>query len=64
MSLNYRSVYKTNYKSREHRDEGLKKVMADPSIKECCPEQNPGSEMPFDMSRMAFGGFKAIVDLS
>ena len=40
--------------SREVRDAGMKKVMADPRI--------PGSDpMPFDGKRMIFGGFQAIV---
>jgi uncharacterized protein YbaA (DUF1428 family) len=47
------------YQSRKHRDEVNGKVMADPRMKEVCDEQN----MPFDPSRMSFGGFKAIVDL-
>ena len=47
------------YKSREHRDEVNKKVMADPRMQEACDENN----MPFDPSRMAYGGFKALVDL-
>lgn len=47
------------YKSRKHRDEVNGKVMADPRMKEACDENN----MPFDPSRMTFGGFKAIVDL-
>lgn len=46
------------YKSREHRDEVNKKVMADPRIKGMC-----GSEdMPFDFKRMAYGGFTVIVE--
>lgn len=44
------------YNSREHRDEVNAKVMADMK-----PEDYP--EMPFDCKRMAYGGFKAIVDL-
>lgn len=47
------------YKSREHRDEVNKKVMADPRMKDACDENN----MPFDPSRMTYGGFKALVDL-
>lgn len=47
------------YESRAHRDEVNKKVMADPRMNEICD----GSNMPFDPSRMSFGGFKAIVDL-
>lgn len=42
------------YKSREHRDEVLAKVMADPRMTE--PES-----MPFDGKRMMWGGFKVIV---
>jgi len=45
------------FKSREHRDEVNKKVMADPRLNEMC---NPDS-MPFDCKRMAYGGFKVIV---
>ena len=48
------------YKSREHRDEVNKKVMADPRMADICPDMN---NMPFDPGRMSFGGFRAIVDL-
>ena len=41
--------------SREARDEGNKKVMADPRM------QPTGGDVPFDMKRMIFGGFKPIV---
>lgn len=44
------------YKSRSHRDSVLKKVMADPRM-----DMDPKS-MPFDMKRMAWGGFKTIVE--
>lgn len=47
------------YKSREHRDAVNAKVMADPRIKELC---DSGSNL-FDCRRMAYGGFKAIVDV-
>ena len=47
------------YKSRAHRDKVLAKVMAD---KRLGPPNMP-KEMPFDMKRMAYGGFKTIVDL-
>ncbi len=47
------------YKSREHRDEVNKKVMADERMNEACDADN----MPFDCKRMAYGGFKALVDL-
>ena len=46
------------YKSRAHRDEVNGKVMADPRMNGICDENN----MPFDPSRMAYGGFKAIVE--
>jgi len=42
--------------SRAVRDEGMKKVMADPRLK---PDVNP---MPFDGQRLIFGGFEMIVD--
>jgi uncharacterized protein YbaA (DUF1428 family) len=45
------------YKSREHRDEVNAKVMADPRLEGQC------ENMPFDVKRMAYGGFKTIVDL-
>jgi uncharacterized protein YbaA (DUF1428 family) len=41
--------------SREARDAGMKKVMADPRLQ---PETNP---MPFDGKRMIYGGFEMIV---
>jgi uncharacterized protein YbaA (DUF1428 family) len=45
------------YKSRAHRDRVNAKVMKDPRI------ANMGSEkMPFDIKKMAYGGFKVIVD--
>jgi uncharacterized protein YbaA (DUF1428 family) len=47
------------FKSREHRDEVNAKVMADPRIKSLCDPDNP----PFDFSRMAYGGFKTLVEL-
>ena len=47
------------YKSRAHRDEVNGKVMADPRMNEACDMNN----IPFDPSRMTFGGFEAIVDL-
>jgi len=43
--------------SRQARDEGMKKVMADPrSIQ---PNVNP---MPFDGQRLIFGGFEVLVE--
>ncbi|NJM65582.1 MAG: DUF1428 domain-containing protein [Acaryochloris sp. RU_4_1] len=41
--------------SREVRDEGNQKVMADPRM------QQP-AEMPFDCKRMIYGGFEVIVE--
>lgn len=42
--------------SREVRDAGMEKVMQDPRLN---PEANP---MPFDGTRMIFGGFCLLVD--
>jgi uncharacterized protein YbaA (DUF1428 family) len=42
--------------SREARDAGMQKVMADPRVK---PENNP---MPFDGKRLIYGGFSVLVD--
>ena len=47
------------YKNRAHRDRVNAKVMKDPRITNMSPKKPP-----FDFRRMAFGGFKAIVDLS
>jgi uncharacterized protein YbaA (DUF1428 family) len=44
------------YKSRRHRDAVLKKVMSDPRMTGMDPKG-----MPFDGSRMFWGGFKALV---
>lgn len=44
------------YKSRAHRDAVNAKVMKDPLMTQ---QDDP---MPFDMKRMAYGGFKVIVD--
>jgi uncharacterized protein YbaA (DUF1428 family) len=46
------------YKSRAHRDAVNKKVMSDPRMQ----VQDPKT-MPFDHQRMAWGGFKPLVDL-
>ncbi|EKD67517.1 MAG: protein of unknown function DUF1428 [uncultured bacterium] len=40
------------YTSKKHRDEVNKKVMSDPSM-----QPQGMTDMPFDMKRMAFGGF-------
>lgn len=46
------------YKSRAHRDQVNKKVMAE---MEKQAEKYKDMPMPFDMKRMAYGGFKVIV---
>ena len=47
------------YKSRAHRDAVNKKIMKDPRIAAMCDPNN----MPFDCTRMIYGGFKAIVEI-
>lgn len=47
------------YESREHRDAVNAKVMADPRLKEMDDPANPVVEC----KRMAYGGFKAIVEI-
>lgn len=47
------------YRSRTHRDAVNKKVMSDPRLHKMCDPNNP----PFDMKRMFWGGFKAIVEV-
>ncbi len=47
------------YESRAHRDEVNAKVMADQRMNDACPSPE---DMPFDCKRMAYGGFKAIVE--
>lgn len=46
------------YKSRAHRDQVNAKVMKDSMMNEAEWKDKP---MPFDMKKMAFGGFKVIV---
>lgn len=46
------------YKSRAHRDKVNAKVMSDPEIKKAI-EKGP---MPFDVKRMAYGGFEFLVE--
>lgn len=43
------------YKSRAHRNKVNAKVIADKRLK------MEGKEMPFDLKRMAYGGFKTVV---
>ena len=45
------------YKSRAHRDRVNAKIMKDPRVAEMCNQKN----MPFDVKRMMYGGFKVIV---
>ena len=47
------------YKSRRHRDQVNAKVMADKRLKMSMKKK----KMPFDWTRMAYGGFKILVDL-
>lgn len=47
------------YKSKKHRDEVNKKVMNDPVMTN---PKNKNMKMPFDMKKMAYGGFNTIVE--
>ncbi len=47
------------FKSKKHRDEVNKKVMSDPEMD---PEKYKDKAMPFDLKRMAYGGFEVLVD--
>lgn len=46
------------FKSRAHRDRVNAKLMKDPRLASMCDPQS----MPFDCTRMAWGGFKMLVD--
>jgi len=46
------------FESREHRDQVNAKVMADPRIKEICDP----AKTAFDSKRIAYGGFRVLVD--
>jgi len=46
------------YKSKADRNRIMKKVMADPRLANMMDPKN----MPFDMARMGWGGFKPIVE--
>ena len=48
------------YKSRAHRDQVNKKIMKDPEME----AMMEGKEVPFDMQRMIYGGFTAVVSAS
>jgi uncharacterized protein YbaA (DUF1428 family) len=45
------------FKSRAHRNQVNAKVMKDPRL------ASPPKSMPFDMKRMAYGGFKTLVSV-
>ena len=47
------------FKSRAHRDQANAKVMKDPRIASLCDSKS----MPFDCKRMAYGGFKVVVEV-
>ena len=47
-----------SYKSRAHRDRVNTKVMTDPRLAAMCDPKNA----PFDMKRMAYGGFQTLVE--
>jgi uncharacterized protein YbaA (DUF1428 family) len=47
------------FKSKAHRDKVNAKVMKDPRL----GQGMEGKEMPFDVKRMLYGGFKVLVDL-
>ena len=46
------------YKSKASRDAVNKKVMKDPRLSDLCSADN----MPFEIKRMSFGGFKVMVE--
>jgi uncharacterized protein YbaA (DUF1428 family) len=46
------------FKSRAHRDRVNAKVMKDPRIAKMMDPK----DMPFDLKRMVYGGFKTIVE--
>ena len=46
------------YKNRAHRDKVNAQVMKDPRL----TASMEGKEMPFDMNRMYYGGFKVLVE--
>lgn len=46
------------YKSKAHRNAVNKKVMKDPELYKTMPK-----DMPFDCSKMSYGGFKSIVNM-
>jgi uncharacterized protein YbaA (DUF1428 family) len=48
------------FKSRAHRDQVNKKVMKDPRLADMMSTKP--KDMPFDVKRMVYGGFKVIVE--
>ena len=46
------------YKNKKQRDSIMKKIMKDPRMNAICPDPN---DMPFDMKKMAYGGFESFV---
>lgn len=48
------------FKSRADRDKINAKVMADPRMNKIMEK---GGEMPFDLKRMLYGGFKSLIDM-
>lgn len=48
------------YKSKKHRDQVNAKVMKDPVMNPDHPDHV--KKMPFDMKKMAYGGFKVVVN--
>ena len=48
------------FKSRAERDKVNAKVMNDPRMNKM---MEAGGEMPFDMKRMLYGGFKSLIDM-
>lgn len=47
------------YKSKAHRNAVNKKIMKDSRLAEMCDPKN----MPFDMKRMCYGGFRVLVEI-
>jgi uncharacterized protein YbaA (DUF1428 family) len=45
------------YRSRKHRDQVNKKVISDQRFADMNPK-----DMPFDVKRMIYGGFKVLLD--
>ncbi|HET7291686.1 MAG TPA: DUF1428 domain-containing protein [Vicinamibacteria bacterium] len=46
------------YRSRAHRDSVNRKIMKDPRLQ----QMMQGEAMPFDVKRMAYGGFRVLVE--